>query len=378
MLALTGLAMSSPGWAGQGSMDCYNIIDDLDGDGYARAGATAYHLNRGDGLHCPNPGTWVDKDGDCDDHNPSVHPRADEIGSNGMDDNCSALLGDLQVRAADEPVAYFAGASGFDRTPTSFGMVVRLNDTLLAGWAARNMTLRAEVEIVSLDASNHVQRRMLPYAPDVLPELAHLTVTDLEPDKVYRAQVRFISCVLFSVTSSCRTTPWSNPFYGTTGSYTTSGEMRAQVVSSALSQFNESSYQAVGYGGGDGNRYGADYGEQWCSEFYSWVLDPYVHNWNTGGRPRTTDGLLFHFAMVGGGQSPMVTDGWNVPSVGRRGDYLAMDTDSDGEINHSGMLLAWDQDLQQAWTVEGNSGNEVRINRRYPGSEIMKLGRIAK
>jgi hypothetical protein len=370
--------MSVPAWAGQGSMDCYNVIDDIDGDGYARAGAVAHHLDRGDGLHCPSPGTWVDQADDCDDHDPFVHPRNDEIGGNGIDDNCSALRGPPQPNAADEPIAYFAGASGFDRTPTSFGMVVRLNDRMLADWAERALTLRAEVEIAPLDASNHVQRRSLPYAPDVVPELAHLTVSDLQPDTVYRAQVRFTSCALFAVTASCRTTPWSNAFYGATGSYTNSGEMRAQVVSAALSQFNESSYQMVGYGGSDGNRYGASYGEEWCSEFYSWVLDPYIQTWNGGGRPTTTSGLLFHFAMAGGGLSPMVTDGWNLPAVGLRGDYVAMDTNSDGEINHSGMLLAWDKDLQQAWTVEGNSGNEVRISRREIGSEIIKLGRIWK
>ncbi|MBL8298445.1 MAG: putative metal-binding motif-containing protein [Rhodanobacteraceae bacterium] len=358
-------------------MNCYNIIDDLDGDGYARAGAPGYWLDRGDGLHCPNPGTWVDQAGDCDDHNPFVHPRTDEIDGNGIDDNCSALDPGPNVSAADEPIAYFAGAEGFDRTPTSFGMVVRLNDPVLTSWVARKLRLRAEVEIAPLDASNHVQRRYLPYGSDVTLDLAHLTVPDLLPDKVYRVQVRFTSCVLFPVTSSCRTTPWSNPFYGATGSYTNDGEIRAQIVSSALSQFKDSSYQQVGYGGGDGNRYGADYGEQWCSEFYSWVLDPFV-SWNNGARPTTTNGLLFHFAMAGGGLSPLVTDGWNVPAVGRRGDYVAMDTNSDGEINHSGMLLAWDADRHKAWTVEGNHGNEVHISTRLPGTEIMKLGRLSK
>ncbi len=375
--------MSEHGWAGEGSMNCYNALNDNDGDGYAEAGTTALRLNRGDGLHCPNPGAWVDKADDCDDQNPFVHPRADEIGGNGIDDNCSALGDEPNISGADEPIAYFAGAEGFfGRTPTSFGMVVRLNDPFLAGWAARKLNLRAEVEITPLSASNHAKRRFVPYASDVTPDLAYLTITDLQPDAVYRVQVRFTSCVLFPVSGSCRTTPWSNSFYGATGSYTNDGEIRAQVVSSALSQFRDSYYQLVGYGGGDGTRYGASYGEQWCTEFYSWVLDPFV-NWNTGGPPTTTSGMLYHFAMVGAGQSPsssppMVADGWNVATAGRRGDYLAMDTDSDGDINHSGMMLAWDTDLQKVWTVEGNSGNEVKVNLRSPGVHIKKVGKLYK
>ena len=361
LFSLTSLVVALPAWGGSGQMECYIRSEDNDNDGYAKSDAVGYWQDRDDGLHCPYPG-WVDKTGDCDDDNPFVHPRTDEIGSNSIDDDCSGT--------ADEPVAYFAGASGFDRTLTSFGMVVRMNDALLENWASRNMTVRVEVEFAPLNFSNFVKRRFLPYAPDASPDLAHVVVTDLWNDTVYQAKARFVSCVQFAVTGGCRMTPWSNVFYGATGGDDWDGERRANVVSAALSQFNDSNYQLVGYGAGDGKRYGASYGEQWCSEFYSWVLDPYIKPWAVGFRPATVSALVLNFIKMG-----QLFDSSAVPGLGRRGDYLAMDTDGDGEANHSGMLLAWDNDRNLAWTVEGNSGNEVRVNQRQL-DEIMHLGRL--
>ncbi len=45
-------------------------------------------------LPQPPPG-YVDNDGDCDDSNPFIHPAAEEIPCNGIDDDCNGLIDDV-------------------------------------------------------------------------------------------------------------------------------------------------------------------------------------------------------------------------------------------------------------------------------------------
>ena len=68
--------------------DCDGEVDeatwwrDSDGDGYG-ADPTTHDCDPGDG--------WADNDSDCDDGDAAVHPGAEEICANGLDDDCDGL-----------------------------------------------------------------------------------------------------------------------------------------------------------------------------------------------------------------------------------------------------------------------------------------------
>jgi hypothetical protein len=55
-----------------------------------------------------------------------------------------------------------------------------------------------------------------------------------------------------------------------------------------------------------------------------------------------------------------------IPARAAPGDYLYLDTNEDGTVNHSAMYLAYDTSVVPArvWSLEGNSGNEVRVRTR--------------
>ncbi|MEZ4237167.1 MAG: putative metal-binding motif-containing protein [Myxococcota bacterium] len=88
---------------GGGDEDCDDLVDDADPD-LDPAGQTAWTLDAdGDGygagapvLACGAPGPgWVDRPGDCDDADPSVHPRALETPFDGIDQDCDGADADI-------------------------------------------------------------------------------------------------------------------------------------------------------------------------------------------------------------------------------------------------------------------------------------------
>jgi hypothetical protein len=140
-------------------------------------------------------------------------------------------------------------------------------------------------------------------------------------------------------------------------------------------------YGFTGYLGityADGTRYGADMGEAWCSEFYSFNFD-----WTIGGMghranvSRVTDYFDDYSAFTD-------VDAGNRASVLgslKHGDYLAEDTNLDGDVNHSAMFLGYDVAADQLITLDGNTvgnsglgdgfasrrgGNEAFVRERKP------------
>jgi len=343
------LVALTAGSAAQANRICY--ATDRDGDQYAPVNAYQVSVAEANDLYCIS--SYIEEQGDCDDTNPNIHPRAHEVGGNGKDDNCDGSI--------DEPTPYFT-RPGWNNTQTSFDMLVALNNQTFADWP---VPPAVEVELTDLRSSANPQYRAATFISKAN-GLATVRVTGLPPTRVYRARVRFTICFF-----SCETTPWSSVYYTTTAGDTQKSHVRTAMVLSALYEWKESQYQAVGYNGKqymDGKKYGASGGELWCSEFYSWVGNAYL-KWD-GSRPTNVVGLMNSFKAYGGKRPPS-----DIPVWADRGDYLGMDTNDDGKKNHSGMVLAWDPSTRTLWTVEGNSHNQVKVNQRSL-SQVLGFGHI--
>jgi hypothetical protein len=109
----------------------------------------------------------------------------------------------------------------------------------------------------------------------------------------------------------------------------------------------------------DGTRFGAPQNRAWCTEFYAWVAGAYLRGI---GSQNDVGDMRDYFRSYDSWK-----DAYLIPEVAGPGDYLYLDTDVDGDGNHSGMFLAYDrsQDLPVVWSLEGNFGNRVRVVQRY-------------
>jgi hypothetical protein len=165
----------------------------------------------------------------------------------------------------------------------------------------------------------------------------------------------------------------SDWYYTTTRGPDPKSIVRTDMILRGMKEFSESEKGFVGENGTvdiDGTRYGADIGELWCSEFYAWTGSTYLNGISgLSSVRRLTNYFAEHNSWLAASE---------IAEKARRGDYLSMDTDLDGEPNHSGMFLAYEVDngVEYVWTLEGNSGNKVKVHRRPLDNVIFGLGHI--
>jgi hypothetical protein len=147
---------------------------------------------------------------------------------------------------------------------------------------------------------------------------------------------------------------------------------RLDLLLDGFYQLSESDRGQIGYMGfvkRDGTRFGAATGERWCSEFYTWLAKAQFYQI---GIYSTVSGVMWWFAS----EAQYHPGSAAVTSVADRADYIPVDTDGDGEANHSTMFLAYDLTTGKAWTLEGNDGNYVRVNQRSIGPALKGVGHL--
>lgn len=337
--ALVWLSSMTPQavWADDKAVDCW--ATDADRDGYAPNSVLPVAVSPANDLHCSLG--YPEKKGDCNDNNPNVHPRAVEQ-PNGIDDDCDNKI--------DEPVPLHYVA-GNNNTTSSFVVTLLMKDRLFIDWP---IAPGAEVRITDLRNSGTFTTQINNNTVTKSGAFVSVPVTGLFPTRVYKVSVRLYVCFF-----SCSYTPWSDDYYTTTTGISPKSLARTGVVLRALAQMGDSELQMVGYRGAlavDGTRYGASYGEMWCSEFYSWSTGAHL-DWD-GSPPDDIDGILDVYADHGGRRPAS-----DVPVWADRGDYVAFDFNGGGK-HHSAMVLAWDPGMNTLWTVEGNTGNEVGVRDR--------------
>lgn len=281
-----------------------------------------------------------------------------------------ALLLSVQAlyAAADLEPTYVA--SGHGNTVSSFQMFIQVNSTQIAGMN----NLYANVQYAPLSESNNLvttatEKVTLGQIVSANKKYVSFTVRGLRETTVYRARLN-----LYRRQGTSSVHVGSSGFYYTT----TLGNdpkslVRNRMVLKGLNEFFASERGLVGQNGSqfvDGTKYGADRGEAWCSEFYSWVGK---------GNLKHIAGLssfkkLIEYFRVGNGLHNRSA----IPTLARRGDYLAMDTDGVNGTNHSGMFLAFEKasDGEFVWTLEGNSGNKIKVHRRPFNQVFTHLGHI--
>ena len=329
--------------------------------------------------------------GDCDDTNPQVHPRRREVYGNLTDDNCDGRI--------DEPTFDYH-VSGYENDTDGFTMDVRVHDpSVVVIWQSSRYGLAYHVEYQQLENTGVTYTQDVRYVTSM--ELTgsfartSLRLDGLKPSTVYRARVRFyqVSYVLpqgswwpvptFAAIGA--TSPW---YYTSTDSSYALGRVRSDLAQRAfyeayVSEIGFSGYR--GYGMPDGIRYLADLGEWWCSEFYGFLAGTALQ----GVGLRTNVSSLVSYFQKFGAYYPAPPPAGYVDSA-LRGDYLAMDTNLDGTMNHSALFLAYDVDTDSIWVVEGNAsglsdiggsyasrraGNEAVVS-SYPPERVRGWGRL--
>lgn len=339
--------------------NCYPASADKDHDGYAKEG-TASQSRSTTTLHCPSG--YVDKAGDCDDNNASIHPRRyEEKPHNSTDDDCDG--------ETDEPEINYP--SNIYTITYPFGFWIPMT---LTGWeqlcmSFGKLTAKAEYREYTNNSTytNLKSTGAVAITPADLPSDLKwsMWVGGLSPGRPYTTTVKFF----------CNGTQYhsSDPYYVYTDpSDGASSDKWARywIVNRAFKEVMRSEHGEVGYRGtvaADGKAYGANYGELWCSEFYARTADVALNGIRDAD---TTSDIRNFFTDHGSWRSGSPTN------LGA-GNYIPLDYNSDGTKDHSTMVLgqsAYKNGAWYIWTIEGNSGNEVQINEQRIDSEMVGEG----
>jgi hypothetical protein len=373
------LATWTPAQAHTSTLKCYDAWFDADGDGHATKGTlpTLLELDAG-AMHCPVG--YRDYADDCDDSRASVHPGRTEVGYNGRDDNCNDMI--------DEPVFLYS-AAGADNGYGRFTVRVKLNHTQIRNAAIAD-TLYVKLryfQLVDEDGTLHTTNYV---------HLTHFDASHLEAHHEFDAfssGTMYAARLFFYRLEANGTYTDIGPnnadgldmerYYTMTDSPNDSVHRRFLIVMKGLAEYSASEKGEVGYLGTlavDGTRYGADRGENWCSEFYVWATQDQLDG------VRGIDDAE-HLMDFFDDQAPGALYAPTAIPLADPGDYLPIDGDQDGDVSHSAMLLAYDSHKNTVWTLEGNAGNRVKVkskagdwNAPLPagkrGPYFMKVGMI--
>lgn len=359
---VSALLIPAASWA-MVPIQCYAIADDSDGDGYARSGAAKVEVqvDKDKKLNCP--AGYVKAAGDCDDANRLVHPNREEVPANGVNDNCRD--------GVDEPEPIYS-ANGNGNSNTGFKVTVVVNDVQTLA-ALKGKKLFASLGVAPLSRSKAGMAWGSILAVNGLSSnTVVMTANGLPETTPYQAQIQFYRAGSAAGTFD-KLGPVSAKYYTTTDGEKEKSEVRTRILLKGFKEYDDSRRGRVGYLGSvaeDGTRYGANPDELWCSEFYSWVTKDFLKGMSTNDSvSKMADYFRGYSAYYGNGE---------LAEKGRRGDYLALDTDDDGKKNHSGMFLAYEaaSDGNFVWTIEGNVGNRVAVSRRKFDAGFVGLGHI--
>jgi len=143
------------------------------------------------------------------------------------------------------------------------------------------------------------------------------------------------------------------------GAHTDAATGVKRMVDIALSQVGYRERNSDGsYGNGNFSKFGQWYGmngQPWCAMFVSWAAEQAgIINSVVPKHAYTPTGVEAYKAR---GLYASSESGY----IPREGDAIYFYSERKGRIGHVGIVVAYDHETQRVYTVEGNTGNEVRI-----------------
>ena len=381
----------SDDFADLGDRETFTIVENDELPGWTDYGLSFFRLvRRKERMTCPTG--WVKARGDCDDDDPDTHPRQFEIFGNGKDDNCNGLV--------DEPsFEYRPTGNNNNRTNFDIGFTINNQDVVNA-IDSRFINVKVKIEYQKLKDTEELESQIKDlksyYSYWSSYKYGEVNLNGLSPNTVYRARVQFVRASyryvggVLSVSHENIGDP-SGWYYSTTNGRSQLNKARTKILLKGFHQFYESDHHSlIGYLGADtkdGMRYGADEGENWCAEFYGWLLTPFLEG--VAHTPWVSH-ISSYFAARGlEKENPSNS---NIKYHMMRGDFVGIATDKSdpNKATHAAMFLAYDKHLDAIWTLDGNThgfnetpdiddrrsrraGNEVSIRVRSLDFEYDKL-----
>lgn len=358
------------------TMSCFPDSFDADGDGYAVSTADSgdkvtVTVTEEESLTCP--AGYVFNAGDCDDTDSGVRPRQYEVRENGTDDNCDGRVDETE---------FWYSPWGTGQAVDGFEVPVHIADDNIMNVYGSSATLQYKLEYQELEDTGTTYTTAFKDVTWLWDYgtygYTHLEIDGLDAATMYRVRVRFYRKTVgtgpggLPLTTRLPVGVQSGWYYSMTDSTNTLESARMSMVMYGLSEYGNNQLEEVGYLGSwyaDGTRYGADMGEAWCSEFYSWVADHELIDIN---HRHSVSTILDYFEDEGNRVDIDSSNRVLVEWLAQPGDYLGEDTDLDGAVNHSAMFLAWDQASDTIITLDGNTTGRVDVDEasRQGGSEV--------
>ena len=303
--------------------------------------------------------------GDLDDANANVHPERAEVQGDGLDND--------QDDRVDETEFLFSTA-GYNNSATGFDLHARLNASSLYNdgtlyakvtwWALANSALTTTTAVLTVPHAAG--------ARDVTVPVTGVAASDT--GTVIAATVEWQTRVSLYGSPGvygylARATP-SDTYYTMTSptSTTDAADARWNIVMRALEDWDDSEKGAIHEWESDWRttRYGVTApATAWCTEFYATMakddllsMNPLDEGALDLAKETSTTPMSNWFGQYAGMLEAMPSDG--ALAARAPGTWLGVDTDGDGVMNHTQMLLAWDTSraTPSFWVVQGNaSGN---------------------
>jgi len=272
--------------------------------------------------------------------------------------NFSGILNDsLREQALQSVMTRMPGSSGLSGgiggSNAMLSLTGGLNSINGIGGFMPSSTAGMEHTLISAAGSGEMSTsQMMLYMLIMMMQSGNNSSSDMMPI------MQMVAGMLSNSKESTSATGTNNPMVlGGKHGDTTVGVKR--MVDIAMSQVGYRERNSDGsYGNGNISKFGEWYGmngQPWCAMFVSWAAEQAGVLGNVVPKHAYTPAGVDAYKARG---LYATSDSGYIP---REGDTIYFYSEKKGRIGHVGIVVAYDPETQRVYTVEGNTGNAVRI-----------------